>query len=283
MPAKKRLLAVLAHPDDESFGPGGTLAKYARQGVDVHIAIATDGVAGSVVDEFADRRDDLAAVRKVELVGAVKVLGAQLHMLGYRDSGYIGDVANEHPEAFVQIDLEASAGRIVELMREIRPQVVLTHDEIGGYYHPDHIRCYEITTRAFDVAGDASQYPDIGGEPYQPQKLYYTVFPNRYLKLFTLSMRLRRQDPTRAGRNKDIDLTQLGRPMSEISTHIAVRDTWEVKREASAHHRSQGGGGGFGRRIPQWLQRRVFATEHFIRAQPPLNDHEREKDLFAGL
>lgn len=99
---KKALLAVLAHPDDESFGPGGTLARYAREGVDVHIAIATDGAAGSVAEGYETAREQLATVRAEELKKAVNILGATLHNLGYRDSGYIGDPANQHPAAFIQ-------------------------------------------------------------------------------------------------------------------------------------------------------------------------------------
>ncbi|MBP7593605.1 MAG: PIG-L family deacetylase, partial [Chloroflexi bacterium] len=101
MATNKRLLAVLAHPDDESFGPGGTFARYAAEGVDVHIAIATDGVAGSVAEGFEDTLQDLVNVRARELDAAVKILGATLHKLGYRDSGYINDPANHHPEAFI--------------------------------------------------------------------------------------------------------------------------------------------------------------------------------------
>ncbi|HZD11702.1 MAG TPA: PIG-L family deacetylase, partial [Candidatus Binatia bacterium] len=136
---KRTLLAVLAHPDDESFGPGGTLARYAAQGVDVHIVIATNGAAGSVVEEYEAAREQLAQVRREEVEAAVEILGAELHLLGYRDSGYIGDPANEHPEALINVDKREAAAEVVRLIRELRPQVVLTHDEFGGYFHPDHI------------------------------------------------------------------------------------------------------------------------------------------------
>ncbi|MEJ2751661.1 MAG: PIG-L family deacetylase [Chloroflexota bacterium] len=109
---KYTLLAVLAHPDDESFGLGGTLARYAREGVDVHIAIATDGVAGSVAEGYEDTLATLVEVRKRELAEAVDVLGGTLHMLGFRDSGYIGDPANEHPQAFINIDPRISTERV---------------------------------------------------------------------------------------------------------------------------------------------------------------------------
>lgn len=279
----RRLLAVLAHPDDESFGPGGAFARYAAEGVEVHIAIATDGAAGSVAAGYEEAREKLAEVRAGELAAAVSVLGATLHTLGYRDSGYINDPANQHPDALINADEREAIGRVVRLIREIRPQVIITHDETGGYFHPDHIFCWKITTPAFHAAGDPNQFPEIGPAPYQPQRLYYTAFPNTMVKFFTFLMRLRGQDPTRAGRNKDINFTKLGLPRHKIHAVIDYRDYWEVKRLASAQHASQGGGTSNSRALPQWVQRRFLARETFIRAIPPAPDGYREKDLFAGV
>ncbi|HFC12999.1 MAG TPA: GlcNAc-PI de-N-acetylase, partial [Anaerolineae bacterium] len=188
----KTLLAILAHPDDESFGPGGTFAKYAREGVDVHICIATDGAAGSVTDGHEDARENLVEIRSAELDKATAILGVTLHKLNYRDSGYINDPANDHPDAFIQSDTAEAVGKVVALIRQIRPQVVVTHDETGGYYHPDHIRCWEITTQAFHAASDPNQYP-AAGAPFKPTRLYYTAFSNRMVKIMTRIMRLRRQ------------------------------------------------------------------------------------------
>lgn len=277
---KRALLAVLAHPDDESFGPGGTLARYAREGVDVHIAIATDGVAGSVAPGFEEDQAELVAVRAQELETAVNILGATLHTLNYRDSGYINNPANEHPAAFINGDFQQQVGRVVQLIREIQPQVVITHDETGGYYHPDHIHCHKITTAAFHAAGDPRQYPEIGPAPWQPQRLYYTAFSNRMVKLYIMLIRLRRQDPTRLGRNKDIDLTKLGVDPAHIGAVIDYRPYWEVKQAASAAHASQGGGG-LSRRMPIWLQKRFFGKDTFIRAYPPLENGHKDKDLFT--
>lgn len=278
-----RLLAVLAHPDDESFGMGGTLARYADQGVEVHIAIATDGVAGSVAGGYEHTLKELAAVRRRELEAAVRVLGGSLHMLGYRDSGYIGDPANQHPEAFINSDLEEATGRVVSLIRRIRPQVIVTHDETGGYYHPDHIHCWKITTAAFDAADDPDRYPDIGPAPYQAQRLYFTAFSNRMVKFYAFLMRLRGEDPKRAGRNKDIDWTRIGIEPRRLHAHIDYRRYWDVKRAAGAEHPSQGGGASRSRMLPEWLQRRFLATETFIRAYPPVSDGFHESDLFAGV
>jgi len=277
---KKSMLVVLAHPDDESFGPGGTLAKYAAEGVDVHVCIATDGVAGSVEDGFEESAADLVRVRSKELEQAVSVLGGHLHRLCYRDSGMRGDPANNHPDAFINTDDATVVGQIVELIRRLKPQVVITNDETGGYFHPDHIRCYEVTTAAFHAAADPAQYPDIGPEPHQARRLYYTVIPTSWLKVYIWILRLRGQDPRAVGRNKDIDLTRLGHPKEKLHARINYRDYWEVKMKASAAHASQGGGG-MNRFLPMWLQKRMLATDSFIRAYPPAPDGFRETDLFG--
>lgn len=281
---ERRLLAVLAHPDDESFGPGGTLAKYAAQGVEVHIAICTDGAAGSVTEEFETSRGQLAEIRREELEAAVAILGGRLHMLGFRDSGYIGDPANNDPQAFMNIDGGQATWRVVQLIRTIRPQVVITHDETGGYFHPDHIKAHEITLAAFQQAADARKFEELGGEPYQPQRLYYTAFPGRWLSVYRAVLRLRGKDPRRMGRNNDIDFTKLGRPMRELHARINTYDFWETKLAASAQHRSQGGGtGGFASWLPRNLQRRFFSWEYFIRAFPETRDRQRIYDLFEGV
>ena len=275
----RTLLAFLAHPDDESFGPGGTLAKYAREGVDVHIVIATDGAAGSVEEAFAEQRAQLAEVRAGELERAVEVLGGTLHRLDYRDSGYKNDEPNNgHSEAFINADMDEAVGKMVHLLREIRPQVVVTHDETGGYFHPDHIQCHEVMKRAFVAAADPDYVAKLA--PHRPDRLYYTALPNTAIRIFTFLIRLRRGDPTRQGRNQDIDLTQLGQPPSKIHARIDIRDYWEIKQQASAEHASQGGGG-FARRIPRFLATWVFGREHFMRGYPEAADGFRETDLFS--
>lgn len=276
----KRLLAVLAHPDDESFGPGGTFARYVREGVDVHIAIATDGVAGSVADGYEDALKELVAVRDKELETAVKILGVTLHKLGYRDSGYINNPANHHPDAFINSDEGEAVGKVVRLIREIQPQVVVTHDETGGYFHPDHIHCCKITTAAFHAAGDPAQYPEIGPAPHQPERLYYTAFPNSMVRFYIFVLRLRGKDPKAQGKNKDIDFTRLGIPPHKIHARINWGEYWDVKMEASAQHASQGGGTSQGRNIPVWLQKHFLAKDNFIRAYPPTPDGFKESSLF---
>ncbi|MCB0037039.1 MAG: PIG-L family deacetylase, partial [Anaerolineales bacterium] len=271
------------HPDDESFGPGGTLARYATQGVDVHIAIATDGAAGSVAEGYEESRAQLAAIRAQELDAAVDILGGTLHRLNYRDSGMSGDPSNEHPKAFINADEYEAIGRVVKLIRETRPQVVITHDETGGYFHPDHIMCWKIVTPAFHAAADPHQYPELGLPPFQPQRLYYTAIPSTWRKFISWMYRLRGKDPTKVGRNQDIDMTKLGIPSEKIHAHIDIRKSWEIKRLASSKHATQGGGTAFGAVLPNWVMKQLLGRERFIRAYPAVPDGYRERDLFGSF
>lgn len=277
----KTLLAVLAHPDDESFGPGGTFARYAAEGAHVHICIATDGAAGSVAKGQEAARENLVAVRAGELERAVAHLGATLHRLDYRDSGMRGDPANGHADAWINVPRHEAIGQIVALIRRLRPDVVVTHDETGGYFHPDHIRCYDVTTAAFHVAADPDAYPEQKLPPHQAARLYYTAFSRRWLWVFVLAVRLQGQDPRRVGNNKDIDITQLGTDARKLHAHIRYVNYYDIKLRASAEHASQGGGGG-GRLgwLPKPVQRHFFATDTFIRAYPPVADGFSESSLF---
>lgn len=282
MSGGRTLLTVMAHPDDESFGMGGTLAKYAREGVEVHVVIATDGAAGSMAEGFEVAREQLAAVRAQELEAAVKILGGHLHLLGYRDSGMAGSPANDHPDAFINSDDEDAIRKIVRLLRIHRPEVVVTHDETGGYYHPDHIRCWKITTAAFNRAGDPTCHPELDLPPFQPDRLYYSAIPKDRIKWFIRFRRLfSGEDPQRVGRNRDIDLTQLGIPDDQIHVQIDIRPVWDIKRQASAAHQSQGGGVGFMRQMPEWLARQLFGYELYVQAHPSPSPGTRKTDLFG--
>ncbi len=280
---QQTLLAVLAHPDDESFGPGGTLARYAAEGVDVHVCIATDGAAGSVEEGHEAAHGDLVAVRTRELAIACQALGATVHVLGYRDSGMSGDPANQHPDAFVQSDDEEAIGRVVNLIRTLKPNVIMTHDETGGYFHPDHIRCWAVVTAAFHAAADPAQFAAIAPDSHQADRLYYTAFPNRWTKIFAAVVRLRGGNPKQVGRNKDIDITRLGIAAEKLHAHIDYRHYWQQKTEASAAHASQGGGnGGPFRYIPAFVRRQFLSTDTFIRAYPAVPDGFRETSLFPS-
>ncbi|MCB0077480.1 MAG: PIG-L family deacetylase [Anaerolineales bacterium] len=275
------LLALYAHPDDESFGPGGTLARYAAEGIDVHVAIVTDGAAGEADAAFLTGFPSLAARRSQELAAAGRALGVTMHELGYGDSGMEGSPANHHPDSLYQASLDEVACRLVALIRTLRPQVLLTHDPTGIYYHPDHIKVHHAVNLAWEWSGDRAFCQESGPEPWQPERLFWNVISDRWLKRMVRFLRLLRQDPSRFGRNGDIDLTRLGTADEEITTRIDVRDQLATKRAASAAHASQGGGDPLLRRLPLFIQKGFFGKEAFVQAQPaaPI----QRSDLFAGL
>jgi LmbE family N-acetylglucosaminyl deacetylase len=275
----RRLLGVFAHPDDESFGPAGTLAVHSAAGVDVHIVTMTDGAAGAPAPGFPDG-DALAAIRRTELRAAAAQLGATVHHLPYRDSGYTGDPRNEDPRAFMNVEPKAPTALLVGLLREIRPDVVVTHDEQGGYHHPDHIRCHRLVRTAFDAAGDPTRFPDRG-TPFQPARLYSETRSNRWTKVAARAMRLVGRDPTRVGVNADVDMTRVGMDPARITTRIDVRAGWPAKLAAAACHVSQRGDVGPTSRVPPWLLARVAPYELFIREVPAPWPGLRERSLFG--
>jgi LmbE family N-acetylglucosaminyl deacetylase len=280
-----RLLAVFAHPDDESFGPGGTLAKYARHGAEVHVCIVTDGAAGSYDRDAAveGERGSLAQLRRQELACACEVLGVQLHTLDYGDSGMEGMPENRHPDSLYQAELEDVAQDVARVMWEVRPHVVITHDPGGGYAHPDHIKVNQAVWRAWDKMGEAWAFPGLRAEglsPWQPERLYFTAIPRSLVKWFVRIIRLFRRDPRRFGQNRDIDLTQVGVEEEQIHVRLDVGAFLEIKERASACHKSQGGGGA-PRMLPEFVQRRLLRHEYFVQAWPA--GGRRHRDLFEGL
>lgn len=278
------LLAIFAHPDDESFGPGGTLARYAREGVDVHVCVVTDGAAGSYDEPMLAGYSNIAARRSDEMECAAKTLGVTLHTLGYRDSGMEGSPDNKHAACLYQADLDEVARDLVRLIREVRPDVIITHDPTGGYFHPDHIRVNHAVTRAFSRAANPEAYPTLraeGYEPWQPQRLYYAAMPRTYLRWAVRLLRLLRKDPTRFGRNGDIDLTHLGVPDEQIHVRLNIGPYLAIKDEASACHASQGGRSTIFGWLPAVVRRRLFGIETFTQAYPP--NPTAHDDLFVGI
>jgi LmbE family N-acetylglucosaminyl deacetylase len=275
----RRLLGVFAHPDDESFGPAGTLAVHSAAGIDVHVAIMTDGAAGTPAAGFPEG-EELARIRSRELQAAAAELGVTAHHFAYRDSGYVGDDRNGDPGAFINVDASGPVADLVDLIRRIRPDVVITHDENGGYRHPDHIRCHELVGQAFDAAGDPAQFPDLGPQ-FMPARLYSETTSNRVIKLFVRLLRLARRDPTRFGVNNDIDLTQVGTDPAWITTRIDVRRGLAAKKAAAVCHTSQRGGTGPLSRMPVWALALLWPRETFIREHPAPWPGLREHSLFG--
>ena len=180
VPEERCLLTIHAHPDDESSKGAGTVARYHAEGVHTVLVCCTDGAEGEVLNPALDTPEvhaDLAAVRRGELARATDIIGYdEVVMLGYRDSGMAGAESNSNPDCFAAAPLDEATGRLVAIVRRTRPQAVVIYgDDQSGYPHPDHLRVHEAGLAAFRAAGDPDRYPDAG-EPYQPAKLYYTVF-----------------------------------------------------------------------------------------------------------
>ena len=279
-----RLLGVFAHPDDESFGPGGTLAKYASEGADVHVIIATDGIAGSVEEGMElEGHETLAQVRSEELSDAAVALGiTSIWSLPYRDSGMRGAPENEHPQALIQQPMDDLVDELTDYMVRLQPHVVITHDPSGGYGHPDHICVCEATTTAFHRL--AKSRNAVNGDRYSyPQKLYYSVFDKRVLKLIVRVMPFFGKDPTAFGRNKDINFVEIVGWDTPIHARIDVHAYQQEKLAASMAHASQyGGGPSFMRVLPPPLRQRMMSFDTFTRAFP-VPDSVIESDLFAGV
>lgn len=282
-PSTRRMLASLAHPDDESFGPGGTLALYANRGVDVHLICATRGDVGTVDPSYLTGFANVAELRQAELECAGQALGlSRIHLLDYRDSGMAGSPDNQHERALAAAPLDTIVEQITRIIRQIRPQVVLTFDSIGGYHHPDHIRMHQATVEAFQAAADPSRFPN-GLEPYQPQKLYYHTFPRRWLRLLVRLMPLLGMNPKAWGRNNDIDLTAITDHDIPVHAVVDVSETLAAKQLASACHASQTDEDDSPGFLLNWLRRLGRNRETFMRGYPAPPAGLRETDLFAGV
>jgi LmbE family N-acetylglucosaminyl deacetylase len=279
--SNRRLMAVLAHPDDETFGMGGTLALYARRGIEVHVICATRGEAGNVPPDLLQGYNDIGALREEELRCAAACLGVtNVHLLGYRDSGMLGSPDNQHPKALAIAPLDEVANRVTTLIRQIRPQVVITFDPHGGYNHPDHIAIHHATLRAFHASGDPSCFPNHLPH-YSPQKLYYHVMPQRFVRLAVLLLPLFGKDPHHLGRNADIDITKFSTQSYPIHVRIDYSSVTDAKRKAISCHRSQGRPPSKG--IMRLITRMVRNQDTFMQAYPPVSKRFRERDLFAGV
>jgi LmbE family N-acetylglucosaminyl deacetylase len=280
---KRVLLAVFAHPDDESFGPGGTLARYAREGVTVWLVCGTDGNAGTVDAAMLEGYKNTSQLRAAELCCAAQTLGlAGVDWLAYRDSGMAGAPENQHPDSLVQAPMEKLVGQIVTSIRRHEPQVILCDNRFGGYGHPDHIKLHQATMQAFYVAADGTQYPEAGA-PHQALRLYHPAFGFRMFKILVRLMPIAGRDPHKFGRNGDIDLAEVVKWETPVHARIDVSRYLDIKMAASACHRSQGGPMEMVKKLPGWLARRLFGEEGFTQAIPePVKRTKATRDLFPG-
>jgi LmbE family N-acetylglucosaminyl deacetylase len=283
---KRRMLLVFAHPDDESFGMGGTIARYVAEGVDVYYYCATNGDVGTIPDEMQGKYPTVRELRLAELDAASKILGFKEVILGgFKDSGMMGSATSNDPESLWyqwNNDPAKVTGCVVETIRRIQPQVVVTFNRYGGYGHPDHIAIQRATVEAFKLAGDA-EYKDVPLPAYQPQKLYYTALPAIMFRLLLLVMQLRGWDTRRLGTNSDIDFQAIIDNIEPVHTRVNIGDYLTIWDQASACHVSQGGGG-TSSRFPGWIRKRFMRWQGFTRVLPaPNGARVDETDLFAGI
>jgi mycothiol conjugate amidase Mca len=283
MPEPLTLMAVHAHPDDEAIGTGGVLARAAAEGIRTVLVTCTGGEVGEINPDTAVAIEHLGAVRARELRAACEVLGvSHLELLGYRDSGMAGTEDNNHPDSFAQANLDDATARLVELVRQYRPSVIVTYNENGFYGHPDHINAHRIAVRAYELAGDPTHRSENGLDPWAPQKLYYTAISRSAMAEF--GKRLREAGiaaPVEDG--MEGDQPAWGTPDELVTTVVDVAAHVEQKRQALFCHATQMGPEVFFAKLPQPLFRQLFAHESFQLVHARVPTALPETDLFNGL
>jgi mycothiol S-conjugate amidase len=289
--APLRLIAVHAHPDDESSKGAATMARYAREGAEVLVCTLTGGERGDILNPRMDRpgiRENLAEIRRAEMARAREILGVRQEFLGFIDSGLpSGDPPPTLPEGcFALQPLEVAAAPLVAAVRRFRPQVMLTYDETGGYPHPDHVKTHEVAVAAFEAAADPDQYPDCG-EPWQPLKLYYFVtFHRARFEALHAEMLRRGLESPYAGRLAewaDDDDPRSGRPRHEITTRIECGEYFAIRDQALRAHATQVDPDGGWFACPLEAQRAAWPTEDYHLARSLVDTEKPEDDLFAGV
>jgi mycothiol S-conjugate amidase len=281
-----RLMAVHAHPDDESSKGAATMARYVAEGVEVLVATCTGGERGSVLNPKMDRPEvwaDISNIRRKEMDEARAILGVEQAWLGFVDSGLPeGDPLPPLPEGcFGLMDPAEAAIPLIRLIREFKPHVMTTYDENGGYPHPDHIMCHKVSVVAFDAAGDPEQHPELG-EPWQPMKLYYNSgwTRARMLALHEGMLAAGLESPYAEWLEKWADRDDRG---DKITTRVECGEYFEVRDNALRAHATQVDPDGFWFHIPLELQQKVWPTEDFELARSLVDSPLPESDLFAGI
>jgi mycothiol S-conjugate amidase len=287
MVEKLRLMAVHAHPDDESSKGAATMARYVAEGHEVMVVTCTGGEAGSILNPAMDRPevlDNIGEVRRAEMARAAEILGVRHRWLGFVDSGLPeGDPLPPLPEGcFALVPLEESTPPLVEVIREFRPHVIVTYDENGGYPHPDHIRCHEVSIAAFDAAGDPERYPGLG-EPWQPLKLYYSHgFSRAKLMAFHEALIAVGQESPYAEWLAGWD-TDKPDVIERVTTRVECADYFPVRDEALKAHATQIDPESRWFAVPLEMQRSVWPTEEYELARSLVDSTVPEDDLFAGV
>ncbi len=285
-PAALRLMAVHAHPDDESSKGAATMAKYVREGASALVCTLTGGERGDILNKAMDRpeiRADLPAVRRAEMARARDILGVQQRFLGFVDSGLPeGDPLPPLPDGcFALQPLADAAAPLVRAVREFRPHVMLTYDENGGYPHPDHIMTHQVAVRAFEAAADPDQYAGLS-EPWQPLKLYYfATFHKARLMALHEEMERRGLESPYAERLKS--WRGGGRAELAITTSVPCGEFFGIRDEALLAHATQIDPHGHWFGCPLDAQQAAWPTEDFHLARSLVDTGKPEDDLFAGV
>jgi mycothiol S-conjugate amidase len=281
-----RLMAVHAHPDDESSKGAATMARYARSGVDVLVVTMTGGERGDILNKAMERpgvRANLPAIRREEMARAREILGVQQEFLGFTDSGLPeGDPPPPLPEGcFALQKPEDAAQPLVAAMRRFRPHVVLTYDENGGYPHPDHVKTHEVTVEAFDASADPDRYPGTG-EPWQPLKLYYfaTFHRDRITALHEEMLRRGLESPYA---ERQARLEEPGRAEPVITTRVPCAEYFPIRDQALLAHATQIDPAGPWFAVPLDVQVAAWPTEDYQLARSMVDTELPEDDLFAGV
>jgi mycothiol S-conjugate amidase len=294
MAEKLRLMTVHAHPDDESSKGAATLAKYVAEGQDVMVVTCTGGERGSILNPAMDKPgvlERMAEIRVEEMAEAARILGVQHRWLGFVDSGLPeGDPPPPLPEGcFALVPLAESTERLVRLVREFRPHVLVTYDENGGYPHPDHIRTHEVSVAAFEAAGDPDSFPDAGA-PWQPLKLYYSHgFSRGKLLAFHDAMLARGLESPydewlkrweENDKKEDADRSDV---LDRVTTRVECGDYFEIRDRALRAHTTQIDPNSRWFAVTSDIQREVWPTEEYELARSLVDTTVPEDDLFAGV
>lgn len=290
----RRILLVHAHPDDETIGTGATMARYVDAGVGVTLVTCTLGEEGEVLvpglEHLAsDKEDRLGDHRYGELTEAMRILGVtDWRLLGgrgrYRDSGMVGTPPNERPDAFWRSDLLDAATALVAVIREVRPQVLVTYDDFGGYGHPDHIQAHRVSMYALTLAAAATFRPDLGSA-WEVAKVYWTAFPRSIVREGI--ERMRAAGETTGFAEMDPDDIPFAIDDALVTTAVSAPHLLDRKLDALRAHATQVtvDGGFFA--LADNVGAEAFGTEYFrlVRGKPagPFDAAGRETDLFAGL
>ncbi len=279
---KLRLMAVHAHPDDESSKGAATMAKYLAEGVEVTVVTCTGGERGEVLNPALDRPEvlqNIAEIRRAEMDRAREIIGFEQQWLGFVDSGMPAQALP--PGCFAATSLTEAAEPLVRLVRRLKPQVMLTYDENGGYPHPDHIMCHKVSVAAFEAAGDPTRYPDAG-PPWQPLKLYYhmTFTRTRIATMHEALLAAGFASPYADWLDKwEPDTDSFGR----VTTRVPCGEYFDLRDAALKAHTTQVDPEGIWFAIPLQMQRELWATEDYELARNLLNSSQPEDDLFAGV